>query len=305
MKPLIYLALAPVLLVAADRPKILGIAHVNYYVTDLAKARGYYENFLGYAELPFTLKRPDGSDRIAYIKINDDQYLELSSDPRKDDGQFGHVAFYTDDADRARDYLVSKNVAVTAIQKGSSGNKFVSFKDPDGHTVEILEYLPDSKTSALRGKFMPDSRISTRIMHTGMLIGSLSRALAFYRDILGFEETWRGTGNPERLSWVNLRVPDGPDYIEFMLYSEVPAQNARGAQNHIALMVPDMAKAVAELESRPAAKDYSRKIEPKTGVNQKRQANLFDPDGTRSELMEPKTVTGKPTPSSTAPPPLP
>jgi hypothetical protein len=41
------------------------------------------------------------------------------------------------------------------------------------------------------------------------------------------------------------------------------------------------------------------------GVNGKRQANLFDPDGTRVELMEPVTEDGKPVPSSAAPPPPP
>ena len=33
--------------------------------------------------------------------------------------------------------------------------------------------------------------------------------------------------------------------------------------------------------------------------------NLYDPDGTRVELMEPQTVDGQPVPSSTAPPPRP
>jgi len=41
------------------------------------------------------------------------------------------------------------------------------------------------------------------------------------------------------------------------------------------------------------------------GTNRKRQLNLFDPDGTRVELMEPGTVDGQPVPSSTAPPPRP
>jgi len=44
-------------------------------------------------------------------------------------------------------------------------------------------------------------------------------------------------------------------------------------------------------------------MEIRTGVNRKRQLNLFDPDGTRVELMEPKTIDGAPAPSSTAPPP--
>jgi len=70
-------------------------------------------------------------------------------------------------------------------------------------------------------------------------------------------------------------------------------------------VVPDAARAVGILEARPAFKEYGKSLKINTGVNQKRQVNLFDPDGTRVEIMEPRTVTGKPTPSSTAPPPVP
>lgn len=50
-------------------------------------------------------------------------------------------------------------------------------------------------------------------------------------------------------------------------------------------------------------KEYGREIDVKIGKNRKRQANLFDPDGTRTEVMEPTTIDGKPTPPSDAPPP--
>ena len=105
------------------------------------------------------------------------------------------------------------------------------------------------------------------------------------------------------LSWVNMRVPDGQDYLEFMLYNKPPTEKDRGTKNHICLIVPDIEKAVKILESRPARKNYSQEIEIKTGVNRKRQMNLFDPDGTRIELMEGKTIDGKPTPPSKAAPP--
>ena len=39
------------------------------------------------------------------------------------------------------------------------------------------------------------------------------------------------------------------------------------------------------------------------GTNGKRQINLYDPDGTRVEVMEPGTADGKPVPPSDAPPP--
>ena len=70
-------------------------------------------------------------------------------------------------------------------------------------------------------------------------------------------------------------------------------------------MVPDIEKAVVALEARPAFKDYGKTLTIATGVNGKRQVNLYDPDGTRVEIMEPNTVDGKPRPSSSAPPPQP
>jgi lactoylglutathione lyase len=102
---------------------------------------------------------------------------------------------------------------------------------------------------------------------------------------------------------VNLKAPDGEDYIELMLYKEAPPPAKRGVAHHLALETPDIAAAVAALEKRPYRAQYTRPIEIRTGRNRKRQANLFDPDGTRTELMEPQTIDGQPAPSSTAPPP--
>jgi lactoylglutathione lyase len=291
-------------LLAQPRPKILGVAHMAVYVGDLAKARDFYEGLLGYEE-PFTLKNPDGSVRIAFVKINDRQYLELFTEKNAGEGQLNHIAISTDNADRMRDYLAAHEIKVPAkIGKGQTGNKNFIVKDADGHGVEIVEYQPDSWTARESGKYMPASRISDRLLHVGILVGKLDAAMQFYRGLLGFEEFWRGSAaNSETLSWVNMRVPDGQDYVEFMLYRDLPAPDKRGTQHHICLMVPDMDKAVAALQARPAAKTYGRPMEIRTGINRKRQCNLYDPDGTRVELMEPDTVDGKPAPSSTLPPP--
>jgi lactoylglutathione lyase len=285
------------------RPKILGVAHMAIYVGDLGKARAFYRDFLGFDE-PFALKRKDGADRIVFIKINDKQYLELFAEAPKSDGMLNHITFYVDDAKAMRDYLASKGVKVPeSVGKGQTRNSNYNILDPDGHTVEIVQYEPDSWTSREKGKFMPATRISTHMTHFGILTGPLEPAMKFYRDILGFQETWRGGGSPRMLSWVNMKVPDGDDYMEFMLYSKPPEGAQRGVKNHVCLVVPDVAKAVATLEARPARKNYGRQIEVSTGINRKRQANLFDPDGTRIELMEPNTVDGQPVPSSTAPAP--
>lgn len=286
-----------------SRPHVLGVAHMALYVGDLQKARAFYEDFLGYAE-PYKLKRDDGSDRIAFVKINEDQYLELFSEPPKKDGHLNHISFYTDSAEGMRAYLASQGVKVPEkAGKGKIGNSNFNITDPDGHTVEIVQYEPDSWTRQQQGKYLPDTRISTHIMHIGVVIGPLDPAMKFYREILGFQEIWRGSSSGTTLSWVNMRVPDGRDYLEFMLYSKPPDAKQMGGKNHICLVVPDIQKAVAELNARSGRKDYTQPIEIKVGVNGKRQANLFDPDGTRVELMEPDTANGKPVPPSTAPPP--
>jgi len=274
------------------------------YVSDLQASRAFYEDFLGCAEL-YILKRDDGSVRIAFIKINDDQYIELFAEAPKQDGHLNHIAFYTDSAPAMREYLASRGVKVPdKIGKGRIGNSNFNIVDPDGHTVEIVQYEPGSWTLRENGKFMPETRISTHIAHIGVLIGALGPAMKFYGDILGFQDFWRGGPSSDVLSWVNMRVPDGKDYLEFMLYSAPQDAAQVGVKNHICLMTPDIKKAVAILESRPSRKSYARSIEIKVGRNGKRQANLFDPDGTRIELMEPNTADGKPVPSSKAPPPV-
>jgi len=285
------------------RPKILGISHMALYITDLAKARTFYENFLGFGE-PYVLKRDDGSVRIAFIKINEDQYLELFTDPPRKDGQLNHIAFFTDSVENLRAYLESEGVKVPAqAGKGKIGNTEFTVTDPDGHGVEFVEYEPDSWTRQAAGEFLPATRISDHIPHVGVTIDHLDAAKKFYGDLLGFQEFWRGSSDGKTLSWVNMRVPDGTDYLELMLYADPLPASALGTKNHICLVTPDITKAVAVLDTRAAGAGYTRPIEIKIGRNGKRQANLYDPDGTRVELMEPETAGGLPVPPSTAPPP--
>ena len=297
-------ALALTMQAPVARPRILGIAHLAVFVSDLNAARGFYKDFLGFDE-PFTIAKKDGAVDAAFVKINDRQWIELLNRPNAGEGQLDHIAFYTDDAARMRQYLGSRGATVPAtVGVGPTGDKSFTVTDPDGHTVEFVEYQRDSRTGKGSGAHLPATRIAERALHVGILVGELAKSTEFYAGLLGFEEFWRGNAaKSQTLSWVNMRVPDGTDYLEFMLYEQKPAPDRRGNAHHLCLMVPDAAKAVAALESRPARKGYTRTIEVRTGINRKRQVNLFDPDGTRVELMEPDTIDGQPTPPSTLPPP--
>jgi len=286
-----------------SRPKILGIAHIALYVHDVEAARGFYKDLLGFGE-PFHLDNKDGSLSLTFIKVNDRQYIELFPEKKPQTDRLAHIAIEVDDAEAMRAYFAANGVKVPAtVAKGRIGNSNFMVTDPDGHLVEVVQYQPDAWTAREKGKFLGESRVSTRIRHIGISVGKLEPAMKFYGGLLGFKEIWRGSKEGKVLDWVNMRVPDGDDYLEFMLYDQPPSLERLGTMHHICLEVPDLNKAVAVLNDRPARKNYTKAMEMKTGTNRKRQLNLFDPDGTRSELMEPTTVDGKPVPPSTAPAP--
>src|SRR4051812_45095917 len=93
------LAVSLTLLVAAGaqdapkRPRILGISHAAFYVTDMAKARAFYEGLFGF-QSPFSIPRKDPKEQLVWIKINDHQTIELfpASEVAPDADRLYHIA---------------------------------------------------------------------------------------------------------------------------------------------------------------------------------------------------------------------
>ena len=225
---------------APSRPHITGVAHIALYVHDIEKSRQFYKDFLGFDE-PFLLNKPDGGLSLTFIKVNERQYIELFPEIEPGTDRLNHISIETDNAEAMRAYLGAHGIKVPdEVKKGRIKNSNFNVKDPDGHTVEIVQYEPDGWSAREKGKYMPPNRVSQRMMHVGILVGALEPAMKFYGGILGFQEIWRGSRDGKQLNWVNMKVPDGDSYIEFMLYDKVPAPTARGTAHHICLEVPDI-----------------------------------------------------------------
>jgi lactoylglutathione lyase len=288
---------------AVARPKILGLAQVALYVHDIAASRRFYHDFLGFDE-SCTLLRPNGTLRAALIKINDRQSIELLPENAPDTDRLNHIALETDDVEGMRRYLKSKGYPVpdhVTVSEINSTNFWVN--DPDGHPVEFQQYQPDSWVVRDTGRHLPGTRIARHMSHAGVMVRHLDAALKFYGDVLGCSELWRGSGNGKVLSWVMMKVPDGSDWVEFMLYNLPPPLAKIGVNHHFCLVVPDVAKAAEVLSGRPLPPGAQLATKILIGTDRKRQIHAFDPDGTRVEIMEPGTFDGQPAPSSTAPPP--
>lgn len=286
---------------AQQRPRILGIAHVAYASHDLEASRAFYQGWLGLEEV--SRWTDAGRTLFTFFKVNDHQFIEITPESAAGTDRFGDVSFETDDAEGMRVYLAAKGVAVpSALTHGRIGNVAFKVTDPVGHQVEFVQYMPQGKTVQDYGKHLGADRISAHMTHTGLIVTDLDPEYRFYTEVLGFSETWRGSSDGKTLSWINLKAPDSTDYVEFMLQKDMPEPTRRGSAHHICLVVPSIPDAVAMLKAKPYAATYGKPLETDhIGRNRKRQSNLFDPDGTRVELMEPVTIDGKITPPSTAP----
>ena len=290
---------------SVTRPRILGVAQLALYVHDIETSRKFYHDFLGYDEV-FTQSNPDGSFRAALIKLNDHQSIELLPEIAPATDRLHHIALETDNAEGMRLYLKSRGFKVPdRVTKSEINSANFAVEDPDGHALEFQQYLPDSVMARETGRHLPDTRISPHMIHGGIMVRHLDAAAKFYGDVLGCTEIWRGSGNGKVLSWVNMRVPDGTDWVEFMLYTSPPPPTLQkmGVNHHVCLVVPDVAKTLELLASRPLPAGAKLLNKINTGTDHKRQITTYDPDGTRIEIMEPAPPDGQPAPSSDAPPP--
>ncbi len=272
------------------RPPIVGVAHIGLRTDDIAAARKFYGDVLGF-QGPFSLDKlpAEGTGLLlTYFKVNDHQYIEVFpelSDPKQD--RLSHISFETTDIDALHAYLKSRGVKVPEkLEPMQDGNRGFDVTDPDGHDVEFIQYMPGSLHSRNFGKFLPSRRISQRMIHVGVVVKDRAAADRFYKDILGFQDIWHGGMKDDTTDWVDMRVPEGTDWLEYMLNVENPDPRELGVMHHLALGVPSVNDSYQTL----LKKNFKSEEKPEIGRDGKWQLNLYDPNYTRVELMEPKPV---------------
>ena len=261
------------------RPRIFRIARVQVIVIDLADARSFYNKVLGQAhDCNWCEKVPGRS-----FSINEFQGISLSSASPPPSNLIEEITFATDDVPKLRRYLVAHNVAVAGPEESDiAAGPYFSVIDPEGHRIGFIQSLG---VTALKPGYAPDALppSNLRLIHVGFVVWNRAATDHFYKDILGFRPYWHGGMKDSQTDWVDMQVPDGTDWIEYML--NVPANADKrllGVMNHIALGVPDIHAAEQQLRRNGAQLTE----EPQIGRDGKWQLNLYDPDGTRIEFME-------------------
>ncbi|MGA8728509.1 MAG: VOC family protein [Terracidiphilus sp.] len=264
-------------------PKITGISHLAVYTSNPSATDHYYREIIGLAKEP----DPENPQGVRYM-VNATQYVEvLPLPPGSGINRLDHTAYNTSSAEGMRTYLAAKGWKTPdKVMRGSDGSRWFAILDPEGNKVEFVQPPANAKAPE------EPNAIGHQIIHVGMLVHDRAREDTFYRDLLDFKPYWFGGMKEGKIDWVSQQVPNGHEWLEYMLTSGpsgsgIPAtmsQHQLGVLDHVSIgeiSVPDAYKMLVAGNRLGGVHDDA----PKIGKDGKYQFNLYDPDGIRTELM--------------------
>jgi catechol 2,3-dioxygenase-like lactoylglutathione lyase family enzyme len=112
--------------------------HCGVYVKDLEKSLAFYKDVFGWKE---KTRFGSGEAKIAVLNMGKG-LLELVQRPGSPGtppgGNWTHIALHIDSWDAKVKKLEGKGMELRKVTMGD-GSHIAFFKDPDGHTLEIME----------------------------------------------------------------------------------------------------------------------------------------------------------------------
>lgn len=267
-----------------SRPHILGIAQVKILAANHSVSLGFYSKTFNLAhDLNRTLP-----DETFLLNPFQDVWVLPAPTPTPTN-LIDEITFSTDDIPGLRRYLVFHQIKVSNPNISSIGDYYLTVVDPEGHRIGFLQRRKGVEGSGHSDpqSSSPAAHSTFRLIHAGFVVHDRAAEDHFYKDILGFHVYWHGGMKVDKDDWVAMQVPDGTDWVEYMLNISPNADHhTLGVMNHIALGVPDIHAAQQQL----IKNGWKPGEEPKMGLDGKWQLNLYDPDDTRIEFMEFKPV---------------
>jgi catechol 2,3-dioxygenase-like lactoylglutathione lyase family enzyme len=265
-----------------QRPRITGIDHVTLYISDLAKSKHFYSDVLGFTE---GCPEYTGPETCYQVRPTEQRFLLKPAPPEARNNShvswLAEVAYSTENVSQMRTYLMAHGLHPDQVQKAPDGARYIRVHDPEGNNLAFVERRPFKIVNG------PGKQISRHLIHAGFVVQELTAENRFYVNLLGFRLYWTGGFKDDGTDWYELQVPDGPDWIEYMLNIPTTADHKElGVQNHFSFGVKDVHAAAAELKSR----GYSTFDGPEVGRDGKDSLDAYDPDATRVEIMEFKPV---------------
>jgi catechol 2,3-dioxygenase-like lactoylglutathione lyase family enzyme len=264
------------------RPHVLGIAGVTILVSDVPAAHKFYRNLI------------DPDHTCTYCDGTPDQFLFLPSGQRiafekipapAPASLLADVSFLTEDLEGFKKYFNFNKVDFNEIRKKHGGELLrLELTDLEGHHISITDSYHLANAEDLNHGLPPSNPSNpVRIIHAGFVVKDREVVNRFFVNELGFRPYWHGGMTDEKDDWVAMQVPEGTDWVEYMLNIAPDAdKHTLGVMNHISLGVPD----IHVINDQIVKTGIKPGEAPKIGRDGKWQLNLYDADLTRVEFME-------------------
>lgn len=264
---------------APARPEITGVSHIAVYTSDAAATDHFYRVIIGAVKKP----DPENAQGVRYM-LSSTQFVEVLPLPANAGiDRLDHTAWNTTNAEAMRRYLAAKGWKTPArVEHGSDGSQWFEVRDPEGNKVQFVQ--PGTE------KVSAPNAIGHHIIHIGFMVHNRAKEDAFYRGLLGFHPYWFGGMHDGEVDWVAQQVPNGHDWVEYMMTPGTVGIPAGMTQQHLGVMdhfsigevsVPETYKLLAAGNRLTGRHDAA----PKIGRDGKYQFNLYAPDDIRIELM--------------------
>jgi catechol 2,3-dioxygenase-like lactoylglutathione lyase family enzyme len=270
--------------------RVEGVSVVGMTVSDMDRSVDFFSKVLAFEKIADTEVAGEAYEllqgvfglrmRVVRMKLGDEQielteYLAprgraIPEDSRSNDGWFQHFAIIVSDMGKAYAHLREHRVQHASSgpqrlpdwNKDAGGIEAFYFKDPDGHTLEVLHFPPDKGAPKWR---RADGRLFLGIDHTAIAVRDTGASLRFYRDMLGLAVagTAENYGTEQehlnnvfgaRLRITALRGPAGPgvELLEYLTPRDGRPYPADLRANDIAfwhttLTLPDAERAASAL----------------------------------------------------------
>ena len=274
------------------RPAITGLAYVRFYESDMMASKHFYGEWLGLHETDAPTK--GGNAGGASFAVGMRQRIEIAPLPQGAESRLAAVGFLTRDVNGMGRYLEAHGLKVQRVDADE-----VDVRDPEGNLMAFVgERRAAAETAGKAGSTRGTEMVaagkavaptSRRMIHAGFKVRSRDAENKFYLELLGFRPYWHGGMDPAKTDWVSLQVPEGTDWIEYMLQGgEHPGQRELGVLDHTSLGTEHMPEVTAQLIANGMTDPNQRKAQ--IGKDGKWQLNVFDPDQSRVEFMEFKPV---------------
>jgi catechol 2,3-dioxygenase-like lactoylglutathione lyase family enzyme len=223
----------------ADRLSAFYARTLSFHeVTEFETAGTPYEALEGVFGLRTrTVRMRLGAECIELTEYMTPKGRAIPAESRSNDVWFQHIAIVVSDMDKAYQSLRASNVEYASTDpqtlpswnRNAAGIRAFYFKDPDHHTLEVIQFPAGKGDPRWQKPSASSSSIFLGIDHTAIVVRSTEEGIRFYRDVLGLRvagesENW-GTEQEHlnnvfgaHLRITTLRAPLGGPGIELLEY---------------------------------------------------------------------------------------